>query len=309
MFLDFFLALRKHKLPVGINEHLTFLEALINEIPNYSIENFYFLAKTILVKNEKNYDLFDQIFNHFFKGVESYTEAIAEIDEEWIKNLLNRVFTQEERAAIEAMGGLDELMKRLKELLEEQKERHEGGNKWIGTGGTSPFGNGGANPKGVKIGKNKNSGSKTAVKMWEKRMFKDLSDNVELDVRNMKMALRRLRNLTREGLEEELDLGDTINKTSKNAGWLDLVMRPERKNNLKVLIFFDVGGSMDPHVELCERLFTASKGEFKHMKYFYFHNCIYGKVWKSNHLRYDENIDIQDIMNKYNKDYKLIVVG
>ncbi len=309
MFLDFFLSLRKHKLPVGINEHLSLLEALSKEIPDYSIENFYYLAKSILVKSEKNYDLFDQVFNEYFKGVEHYSEVIGKIDEEWIKNLINRVFTEEEKAAIKAMGGLDELMKRLKELLEQQKERHEGGDTWIGTGGTSPFGNGGANPMGVKIGNNGEKGNRSAVRMWEKRLFRDLSDNVELDVRNMKMALRRLRNLTREGHEEELDMDTTVKKTAHNAGFLDIVMRPERKNNLKVLVFFDVGGSMDPHVEMCERLFTAAKGEFKYLKYFYFHNCIYGRVWKNNQLRYEENIDIQDILNKYNKDYRLIIVG
>ena len=309
MFLDFFLSLRKHKLPVGINEYLAFLEVLQKEIPEYSIENFYFLAKTTLVKNEKNYDLFDQVFSAYFGGVELFTKVEGKIDEEWIKNMLNRVFTEEEKATIKAMGGMEELMKRLKQLLEQQKERHEGGNTWIGTGGTSPFGNGGANPMGVKIGKQDGKGNRTAVRMWEKRIYKDLSDNATLDVRNMKMALRRLRNLTREGHEEELDMDDTVKKTSHNAGYLDIVMRPERKNNLKVLVFFDVGGSMDPHVELCERLFTAAKSEFKHLKYFYFHNCIYGKVWENNQLQYEENIDLQDILNKYNKDYRLIMVG
>jgi uncharacterized protein len=309
MFLDFFFLLRKHKLPVGINEYLALLEALQKEIPNYSVENFYFLSKCILIKSENNYDLFDQIFNYYFKGVEKYTEVMGKIDEEWIRNLMNRVFTEEEKAAIKAMGGMDELMKRLQQLLEQQKERHEGGNTWIGTGGTSPFGNGGANPMGIKIGNNDSKGNRSAVRMWEQRIFKDLSDDVTLDVRNMKMALRRLRNLTRENHEEELDMDTTVKKTSQNAGLLDIIMRPEKKNNLKVLVFFDVGGSMDPHIDLCERLFTAAKSEFKHLKYFYFHNCIYGKVWKNNQLRYEENIEIQDIINKYNKDYRLIVVG
>ena len=308
MFIDFFYVLKKEGIPVSIQEFLSFLEALDKGLVNFSVEDFYTLCKTILVKHEQYLDRFDIIFGQYFQGVQFVSEAAQkEIPEDWIRKELERMFSEEERKMIEAYGGLEEIMKRLEELLEQQKERHQGGNTWIGTGGTSPFGNGGYNPQGVRIGGS--GGQKSAVKIWEKRQFKDYADDIELNTRNIKMALRRLRLLTREGIEEELDLDSTIDHTCRNAGYIDIVMQASKKNRVKVLLFFDVGGSMDPHVELCSQLFSAAKSEFKHLEFFYFHNCIYESVWKNNLLRWDEKTPTLDIFHKYNGDYKVIIVG
>jgi uncharacterized protein len=308
MFLDFFLLLKKEGLPVSIKEYLLLLEAVSKGVANYSVDDFYYLCKTILVKHEQFLDRFDMLFAHHFKGVQYISQMLEkDIPKDWLENELNRLFTEEEKKLIEAMGGLEALMKRLEELLEQQKERHQGGNTWIGTGGTSPFGNSGFNPEGVRIGGS--GGQKSAVKIWEKRQFRDYADDLELNTRNMKMALRRLRILTREGLQEELDLDSTIQKTCKNAGYIDIAMQASKKNRVKVLLFFDVGGSMDPFVELCSQLFSAAKSEFKHLEFFYFHNCVYDFMWKNNRRRYSEKFPTWDVIRKYNKDYKLIFVG
>lgn len=310
MFLDFFLTLKKNGIPVTLKEHLTLLEALDAKVVQFSVDDFYALSRAIYVKHEKNLDRFDVIFGHYFRNLDKIpVEKIVEIPAEWLKKgIEERVFSEEEKAMIEAMGGLDKLMERLQELMDEQKERHEGGNKWIGTQGTSPFGAYGYNPEGVRIGQDKGRQGR-AVKVWDKREYKNLDDNVELNTRNMKMALKRLRLLTREGIPEELDIDGTIRKTSENAGILDLKMLPSRKNNVKVLMLFDVGGSMDSHIELCERLFSAAKYEFKHLEYYYFHNCLYEFVWKDNRRRHSERIPTLELLNKYNQDYKVIFVG
>jgi uncharacterized protein with von Willebrand factor type A (vWA) domain len=308
MFLDFFMLLKKEGLPVSIREYLLLLEAVQKGVANYSVDDFYYLCKTILIKHEQFLDRFDMLFAHYFKGVQYISQMLEkDIPKDWLENELNRLFTEEEKKLIEAMGGLEALMKRLEELLEQQKERHQGGNTWIGTGGTSPFGNSGFNPEGVRIGGS--GGQRSAVKIWEKRQFRDYADDVELNTRNMKMALRRLRILTREGLEEELDLDTTIQKTCRNAGYIDIAMQASKKNRVKVLLFFDVGGSMDPYVELCSQLFSAAKSEFKHLEFFYFHNCIYEGVWKTNALRWDEKIPTMELLHKFNGDYRVIIVG
>ncbi|MEM7103867.1 MAG: VWA domain-containing protein [Bacteroidota bacterium] len=308
MFLEFFYLLRENGIPVTFHEHQTLLEALDKEIAGYKVEEFYYLCRTVLVKQEIHLDRFDVLFGHFFKGAELLDdEFFFSVPEEWLKRQLERQFTEEEKAMIEAMGGLDKLMERMRELLKEQRERHEGGNKWIGTAGTSPFGAYGFNPEGFRIGGE--GGNRSAIKIWEKRDFANLDDSVELETRNIKLALRRLRTLTREGNPDELDLDDTIKRTSKNAGWLELSMVPERKNNIKVLLLMDVGGSMDDHVEICSRLFSAAKYEFKHLEFYYFHNCLYESVWKDNKLRHNERIPTLEIINKFNKDYKVVFIG
>lgn len=308
MFLDFFLLLRKEGIPVSIQEYLTLIEALKKGVANYSIEDFYSLCKTILIKHEQHLDRFDLLFGHYFKGVEFIPEVSKkDIPEDWLRKELERLFTDEEKKLIEAYGGLDKIMKRLEELLQEQKERHQGGDTWIGTGGTSPFGHGGYNPRGVRIGGS--GGQKTAIKIWDKREFKDYADDIELNIRNIKMALRTLRVLTRDGIKDELDIKTTIDKTCKNAGYIDIVMQASKQNKVKVLLFFDIGGSMDPHIELCSELFSAAKAEFKHLEFYYFHNCIYESVWKNNELRWDEKIPTLDVLHKYNSDYKVIIVG
>jgi uncharacterized protein len=308
MFLDFFLLLKKEGLPVSIKEYLLLLEAVSKGVANYSVDDFYYLCKTILVKHEQFLDRFDMLFAHHFKGVQYISQMLEkDIPKDWLENELNRLFTEEEKKLIEAMGGLEALMKRLEELLEQQKERHQGGNTWIGTGGTSPFGNSGFNPEGVRIGGS--GGQRSAVKIWEKRQFRDYADDVELNTRNMKMALRRLRILTREGLQEELDLDTTIQKTCRNAGYIDIAMQASKKNRVKVLLFFDVGGSMDPFVELCSQLFSAAKSEFKHLEFFYFHNCIYEGIWKTNALRWEDKTPTMELLHKFNSDYRVIIVG
>lgn len=309
MFIDFFLLLKNNKIPVTLQEYLTLLEALDKNLAAYNVESFYFLSRTILVKNEKHLDLFDQLFSAYFKGVETIsTSEFIQIPEEWLKKNSEKFLSPEEMEKIKSFGNLDEIIERLKELLKEQKERHEGGSKWIGTGGTSPFGAYGYNPAGVRIGQ-ESSRHRRAIKVWDKREFKNLRDDVELETRNMKMALRKLRVLTREGKKEELDLEKTITKTSKNAGVLELEMVPAEKNTVKVLLFLDIGGSMDDHVELCSQLFSAAKFEFKHLDFFYFHNCLYENVWKNNIRRWEEKISTYEVLNTYNSDYKVFFIG
>ena len=311
MLIDFFYTLRAAKLPVSVKEYLTLLEALEANVvgPNSdasSMDDFYHLSRMILVKDEKHFDKFDKAFGAYFKGVEMLTDFTADVPLEWLKKTLENELTPEQKAAIDKMGW-DELMETLKKRLEEQKERHQGGNKWIGTGGTSPFGNGGYNPQGIRIGGK--GGNKSAIKVWEQRAYQDYDDAVELGTRNIKVALRRLRRFAREGAEDEFDLDNTIRSTAANAGYLDIKMRPERHNNVKVLLLMDVGGTMDEHVARVEELFSAVKGEFKHLEFFYFHNCVYDFLWKNNRRRFAEKFDTWDVIRKYNKDHKLIFVG
>ncbi|HPH87108.1 MAG TPA: VWA domain-containing protein [Chitinophagales bacterium] len=307
MFLDFFLLLKEEGLPVSIGEYLNLLEALNKRVTRFSVEEFYFLSKTILIKHEQFLDRYDLLFGNYFHGVELTDSEKKEIPKEWLQKEIDRLFSEEEKAMIEKMGGLDKLMERLQQLLEEQKEKHQGGNKWIGTGGTSPFGNSGFNPEGINIGGK--GGGRSAVKVWEKRQFQNYSSDVELNTRNIKLALKRLRILTREGIEDELDLHTTIEKTSRNGGYLEIEMQPAKKNRVKVLLFFDVGGSMDPYVELCEQLFSAAKSELKHLEFFYFHNCVYESIWKDNNMRYSDRIPTFEILHKFNQDYRVIFVG
>ena len=321
MLIDFFYTLRAAKLPVSVKEFLTLLEALKfgvvgpktaqsnddNDSPNgYKIDDFYYLSRATLVKDEKHYDKFDKAFSAYFKGIELVTDFTKDLPLDWLRQTLERHLSPEQKAAIEKMGW-DELMETLRKRLEEQKERHEGGSKWIGTGGTSPFGNSGYNPQGIRIGgAGKN---KSAVKVWEQRAYKDYDDTQELGTRNIKVALRRLRKFAREGHVEELDLDSTIHSTAANAGYLDIKMRPERHNNVKVLLLMDVGGTMDEHIARVEELFSAAKAEFKHLEFYYFHNCVYDFMWKNNRRRYAEKFATWDILRKYNKDYKLIFIG
>ena len=308
MLIDFFFSLRHAKLPVSVKEYLTMLEALKAQVISPSIDEFYYLSRMTLVKDEKHFDKFDQTFAAYFKGVESLVDWKSDIPLDWLQKTLERELSPEEKAKIEAMGGLDKLMERLKQLLEEQKEKHEGGNKWIGTGGTSPFGHGGYNPEGIRIG-GPSKGNRTAIKVWEARAYKDYDDQVELGTRNIKVALRRLRRFAREGADTELDLDDTIHSTAANAGLLDIKLRPERHNKVKVLMLMDVGGSMDDHIKRVEELFSATKTEFKHLEYYYFHNCLYDHVWKNNRRRHAEKLATWDLLHKYTPDYKIIFVG
>jgi len=304
----FLTSLKSHKVPVSIKEWLTLLEAMQKGVISPSIDEFYYLSRTTLVKDEQNFDKFDRAFGEFFKGVESLAGMELDVPLEWLLKQAELNLSEEEKAMIEALGGWDKLMETLKKRLEEQKGRHQGGNKWIGTAGTSPFGAYGYNPEGIRIGQEK-SRNRTAVKVWDAREYRNLDDSVELGTRNIKVALRRLRKFAREGAPEELDLDTTIDRTARNAGWLDLHMRPERHNAVKVLMFLDIGGSMDDHIRLCEELFSASKTEFKHLEHFYFHNCLYDHVWKDNRRRHAERIRTFDIMHKYGHDYKLVFVG
>ncbi len=311
MLIDFFYTLRAAKLPVSVKEYLTLLEALQAQVVGpgsdaCSLDDFYFLSRLILVKDEKHYDKFDRAFGSYFKGVEMLTDFTKEVPLDWLEKILQKELTAEQKAAIEKMGW-DELMETLKKRLEEQKERHEGGNKWIGTGGTSPFGNGGYNPQGIRIGGK--GGNRSAVKVWDQRAYQDYDDTQELGTRNIKVALRRLRRFAREGSAEELDLDGTIHKTAANAGYLDILMRPERHNNVKVLLLMDVGGTMDDHIARVEEMFSAAKAEFKHLEFYYFHNCVYDFMWRNNKRRYAEKFETWDIIRKYNKDYKLIFIG
>jgi uncharacterized protein with von Willebrand factor type A (vWA) domain len=321
MLIDFFYTLRAAKLPVSVKEYLTLLEALKKGVvgphaatagderpeSGYQIDDFYYLSRTTLVKDEKHYDKFDRAFAGYFKGVDTVTDFTRDIPLEWLRKNLELNLSPEELAKIEKMGW-DELMETLKKRFEEQKERHEGGSKWIGTGGTSPFGAFGQNPQGIRIGQDKGR-NKSAVKVWDQRAYKDYDDTQELGTRNIKVALRRLRKFAREGHVEELDLDDTIRSTAANAGYLDIKMVPERHNNVKVLLLMDVGGTMDEHIARVEELFSAAKTEFKHLEFYYFHNCVYDFMWKNNRRRFSEKFPTLDIIRKYNKDYKLIFVG
>jgi len=308
MFMRFFSELRQARVPVTLKEYLVLMEALDKAVIDRSVEDFYFLSRATLVKDEKNLDKFDRVFGHVFKGLESVDDGLtAEIPAEWLKALSEKFLTDEEKAQIEAMGGFDKLMEMLQERLREQKKRHEGGNKMIGTAGTSPFGANGYNPEGVRIGQDKGRHGR-AVKVWDKREYKNLDDTVELGTRNIKIALRRLRKFAREGAPEELDLPGTIKGTAEK-GYLDIQLRPERRNKIKVLIFFDIGGSMDSHIKLCEELFSAARTEFKNLEFFYFHNCLYESVWKDNRRRHTEKLSTWDVLHKYPHDYKVIFVG
>ena len=308
MFAGFFLELRQAKVPVSLREYLTLLEAMRRNLAAYDIEDFYYLSRAALVKDERNLDKFDRVFAHHFKGIESIGDAWVEIPEEWLRKLAEKVLTEEEKQLIESLGGWEKLMEALQKRLAEQKGRHQGGSKWIGTAGTSPFGAYGYNPEGVRIGQDGNR-NKRAVKVWDKREFKNLDDQVELGTRNIKLALRRLRQFAREGAPTELDLDDTIRSTARNAGWLDLKLRPERHNAAKVLLFLDIGGSMDEHVKTCAELFSAARTEFKHLEYFYFHNCPYEAVWKDAWRRHVERTPTAQVLHTYDQSYKLVFVG
>ncbi|WP_150526478.1 vWA domain-containing protein [Roseibium sediminis] len=308
MFITFFSELKSAGVPVSLREYLSLMDALKHDLAERRVEDFYYLARTILVKDEANLDKFDRVFGHVFKGLDLLSDAPAgEIPEGWLKKLAEKHLTEEEKAQIEALGGFEKLMETLKERLKEQEGRHQGGNKWIGTAGTSPFGAYGYNPEGVRIGQ-KESRHRRAVKVWDKREFKDLDDTQLLGTRNIQVALKRLRNFARTGAAEELDLDHTI-KATAHKGMLDIKMRPERHNAVKVLLFFDIGGSMDDHIRVCEELFSAARSEFKVMEHFYFHNCLYEYVWKENRRRYTERIDTFDVLHKYPADYKIIFVG
>ena len=308
MLIQFFLTLKQAGIPVSIKELLDLIGALKQRLAFCSADDFYALSRLIMVKDEKYYDKFDRAFGFYFKDLESLDDVIeALIPDDWLRAEFLKQLSDEEKAKIESLGGLDKLIEEFKKRLEEQKKRHSGGNKWIGTGGTSPFGHSGYNPEGIRVGGE--SRNKKATKVWEKREFKDLDDSVELGTRNIKVALRRLRKFARTGSADELDMDDTIRSTAKNAGLLDIKMVPERHNAVKVLLFFDVGGSMDPHVKVCEELFSAARTEFKHMEYFYFHNFIYESVWKEGIRRHNERISLLDVMHKYSADYKVIFVG
>jgi len=306
MLIGFFFTLRDAKVPVTIKEFLTLLEALEKNVIAPSLDAFYYLARLTLVKDEAHFDKFDKAFGLYFKGIETVFDAKADIPLDWLIKRLERELTPEQKAELQKLG-YDKLMSRLAELLKEQKERHEGGNKWIGTGGTSPFGNGGTNPEGIRIGGK--GGNRTAVKVWEQREYKDYDGERELGVRNIKVALRRLRRFARTGAAEELALDDTIRSTANNAGWLDIKMQPERKNRIKVLMLLDVGGTMDDHIERTEELFSAAKTEFKNMEFFYFHNCVYDYLWKNNRRRHSERFPTWDVLRKYPPDTRVIFVG
>jgi len=308
MLTRFFFALRDAGIPVSLTEHLTLLAALEARVAGYSVDDFYFLARATMVKDEKHFDRFDRAFAAHFKGIEHAFAGLGkEIPPEWLRKLIERHFTEEEKAQIEALGGWDKLMQTLEERLKEQQGRHEGGNKWIGTGGTSPFGHGGFNPEGIRIGGE--GGNRKAVKIWEKREFRNLDDTVELGTRNIKVALRKLRRFAREGAAEEFDLDGTISSTARNAGLLDLKFQPERHNAVKLLLFLDVGGSMESHVRVCEELFSAARSEFKHLEYFYFHNFVYESMWKDGRRRHGERTPTLEILRTYPPDYRVIFVG
>ena len=312
MFTGFFYKLKEARVPVSLREYLTLLEAVEQGLANYAVEDFYYLARAALVKDERHLDRFDQVFGAHFKGVIDLADGMdevaeADIPEEWLRKLAEKFLTDEEKAEIEALGGWEKLMDTLKQRLEEQKGRHQGGNKWIGTAGTSPFGAYGYNPEGVRIGQDK-SRHRRAVKVWDKREFKNLDDSVEIGTRNIKVALRRLRKWARTGAADELDLPGTISSTARQ-GWLDVQMRPERHNAVKVLMLFDIGGSMDDHIKVCEELFSAVKTEFKHLEYYYFHNCPYEGLWKDNARRRTDQVSTWDVIRTYGADYKLVIVG
>lgn len=308
MLIGFFNLLRQAGLPVSIPELLTLLEALQAGLAFADREEFYHLSRTALIKDERYYDRFDRVFAAYFSELDSLEDLLeAIIPEDWLRSEFMRQLSDEERQAIETLGGLEQLIEEFRRRLEEQRERHEGGNRWIGTGGTSPFGHSGYHPEGIRVGGE--SRHRRGVKVWEQRRFADLDDQVELGTRNLKLALRRLRQFARTGAAEELDLEETIRATARNAGLLDLKMIPERHNAVRVLLFFDVGGSMDDHVRICEELFSAARSEFKHMEYYYFHNYLYESVWRNNQRRYEQRIPTFDLLHRYSADYKVIFVG
>lgn len=308
MFVDFFFQLRQARIPTTIREFLVMLEGMEKGVAGASVDDFYYLARTTLVKDEKYFDTFDMVFANFFRGAMNATQGLfdAEIPDEWLQKLAERIFDEEELAKLKSLG-FDELMEELAKRLQEQQGRHEGGNRWIGTGGTSPFGNSGRNPAGVRIGGE--GGGGRAAKIWEKREFRGLDGDVEIGTRNIKVALRKLRKFVRDGAEDEFDLDGTIRATADNGGWLDIQMVAERKNRIKVLMFFDIGGSMDSHIKLSEELFSATRTEFKHLEYYYFHNCLYERVWRQDKRGYNEWMPTWDVMNTYGPDYKVIFVG
>jgi uncharacterized protein len=308
MFISFFLELRAAKVPASLREFLTLLEAMREGVARFNVDEFYFLARAALVKDERHLDRFDRVFGHCFNGIETLGDPQTELPEEWLRVLGERYLTEEEKQQIETLGGWEKLMETLRRRLEEQKARHQGGSKWIGTAGTSPFGNSGYNPEGVRIGP-KSQGNRTAVKIWDKREYRNLDDTLELGTRNIKLALRRLRKFAREGAELELDLPGTIRSTAHNAGWLDLKMQPERHNMVRLLLFLDVGGSMDDHIRICEELFSAARGEFKHLVHFYFHNCLYDTVWTDSRRRHVEQTPVMDILRTYDPGHKIVLVG
>src|SRR5476649_1337095 len=308
MFVTFFQELKSAGVPVTLREYLTLMQAMQADLASRRVEDFYYLSRATLVKDERNLDKFDRVFGHVFKGLESLADAAeTAIPAEWLKKLAEKYLTEEEKKQIEAMGGLDKLLETLRKRMAEQKGRHQGGSKWIGTAGTSPYGAYGYNSEGVRIGQDANRNFR-AVKVWDKREFKDFDDTVELGTRNIKIALRRLRKFARTGAPDELDLPGTI-KGSAHKGYLDIQMRPERHNAVKVLLFFDIGGSMDWHIKATEELFSAARTEFKHMVHFYFHNCLYERVWKENRRRFQETTPTWDVLHTYPHDYKVVFVG
>ncbi|MBK51515.1 MAG: hypothetical protein CMQ45_03915 [Gammaproteobacteria bacterium] len=309
MLINFFMTLKKERLPVSFTELFALLECLKQNLAFGNIDEFYHVARLCLVKDEKHFDKFDKAFSRYFERFDLIDDlSLYQIPEQWLKKQFENSLSEEEKAQINAMGGLEKLLEAFRRRMEEQEKRHQGGSKWIGTGGTSPFGAYGYNPEGIRIGQDEGRNSR-AVKIWDRRDYRDLDDSVEIGTRNIKMALRRLRKFARTGADEELDMDDTISSTARNAGMLDIKMVPERRNAVKVLLFFDVGGSMDPHVRLCEELFSAARTEFKHLKYFYFHNMLYDSVWTKSHRRHAETTSTFELINTYTKDYKVIFVG
>jgi uncharacterized protein len=308
VFFSFFAELREAKVPVSLREYLTLMEAMQKRVAAFDIEDFYFLARTALVKDERHLDRFDRVFGHCFKGIETPADPKTAIPDEWLRKIAERFLTEEEKQQIEALGGWEKLMETLRQRLAEQRSRHQGGSKWIGTAGTSPFGAYGYNPEGVRIGQQEGR-NRSAVKVWDRREFRNLDDTVELGTRNIKLALRRLRQFAREGAAEELDLGGTVQSTAHNAGWLDLKLVPERRNAVKLLLFLDVGGSMEDHVRICEELFSAARSEFKHLIHFYFHNCVYDSVWRDSRRRHVEQVSVMELVRTYDSSYRIVVVG
>ncbi|HZP86765.1 MAG TPA: VWA domain-containing protein [Burkholderiales bacterium] len=309
MLIDFFFQLKHGGVPVSLKEFLTLYEALRKKVVWGSLDDFYFLSRVCLVKDESHYDRFDRVFAEYFRGIVTLpVDFLASIPQAWLHANAELLLSDEDKKLIQSLGGWEKLMETLRQRLAEQKERHEGGSKWIGTRGTSPFGAYGYNPEGVRIGQEA-SRNRSAVKVWDRREYRNLDDSVELGTRNIKVALRRLRRFAREGAPEELDLDDTVRSTARNAGWLDLKLVPERHNAVKVLLFLDIGGSMDDHVRICEELFSAARSEFKHLEYFYFHNCVYESVWKDNRRRHSERVPLMNVLHKYGHDYKLVLVG
>jgi uncharacterized protein with von Willebrand factor type A (vWA) domain len=308
MLTEFFLHLKQFRLPVGMREYLTLMEALEQRVVSLSIDEFYALARLAMVKDEQHYDRFDLAFASYFKGVEAVFDVRVGIPEEWLRREFERTLSEEDKRAVKALGGFDALMEAFRKRIEEQRGRHAGGNKWIGTGGTSPFGAYGYNPEGIRVGQER-GGARSAVKVWDERDFRNLDGDVEINTRNLKLALRKLRRFAREGVPEELDLDGTIRGTAKNAGLLDIRLQPERRNRVKVLLFLDVGGSMDPHVQVCEELFSAAKAEFRHLEHFYFHNCVYEHVWRDSVRRRAERTGTLELLRTYGPDWRVIFVG